>query len=94
MFSRIALSLLLGTGLAFSQEIVDRPEKLTYKPFTFQAPRVKDYKTKLKNNIPVFIAPDPNGQPFVRINVMVRGGSYLEPKDREGLAGLMGGQHA
>ena len=90
MFSRIALSLLLGTGLAFSQEIVDRPEKLTYKPFTFQAPRVKDYKTKLKNNIPVFIAPDPNGQPFVRINVMVRGGSYLEPKDREGLAGLMG----
>lgn len=90
MFSRIALSLLLGSGLAFSQEIVNRPEKLSFKPLSFQAPRVKDYKTKLKNGIPVFLAPDPNGQPIVRINLLVRGGSYLDPAGKEGLAGLMG----
>ncbi len=90
MISRIALSLLLGTGLVFAQTIPDRPEKLSFKPVTFQAPRVKDYKAKLKNGIPVFIAPDPNGQPFVRINVIVRGGSYLDPKGKEGLANFVG----
>ncbi|MDP2876192.1 MAG: pitrilysin family protein [Holophaga sp.] len=92
MISRIALSLLLGAGCAFSQEIANRPEKLTYKPLTFQAPKVKDFKTKLKNGIPVFIAQDPNGQPFVRINLMVRGGSYLDPKGKEGLAVLLGNE--
>jgi len=90
MFSRIALSLLLGAGLVSAQEVPSRPEKLSYKPLSFQAPKVKDYKTKLKNGIPVFIAPDPNGQPFVRINVMVRGGSYLDPKGKEGLADFVG----
>jgi predicted Zn-dependent peptidase len=92
MVGRIALSLFLVAGIGFSQEIPARPEKLNFKPFTFQAPRVKDYKAKLKNGIPVFIAPDPNGQPFVRINVMVRGGAYLDPKGKEGLAGLMGNE--
>lgn len=92
MFSRIALSLLLGASLLPAQEIAPRPEKLTYKPLVFQAPKAKDFKAKLKNGIPVFIAPDANGQPFVRINVMVRGGSYLEPKGKEGLASLMGNE--
>lgn len=92
MFSRIALSLLLGAGLVSAQEIPNRPEKLSFKPLSFQAPKAKDYKAKLKNGIPVFIAPDPNGQPFVRINVMVRGGSYLDPKGKEGLAGFVGSQ--
>lgn len=92
MNRRITLSLLLGAGLAFPQGIPDRPEKLSFKQLTFQAPRAKDFKAKLKNGIPVFIAPDPNGQPFVRINLMVRGGSYLDPKGKEGLAGLMGNE--
>ena len=92
MISRIALSLLLGAGIASAQEIPNRPEKLTYKPFIFQAPKVKDFKAKLKNGIPVFIAQDPNGQPFVRINVMVRGGTYLDPKGKEGLAGFVGSE--
>lgn len=91
MISRIALSLLLTAGFAFSQEVPARPEKLSFKSLTFKAPQAKDYKAKLKNGIPVFIAPDSNSQ-FVRINVMVRGGSYLDPKGKEGLAGLVGSE--
>lgn len=92
MVNRIALSLLLGSSLVFAQAIPDRPEKLSFKPLVFQAPKVKDYKTKLKNGIPLFIATDPNAQPFVRINIMVRAGSYLDPKGKEGLASIMGNE--
>lgn len=90
MNRRIALSLLLAASLLPAQTIPPRPEQLTYKPLAFQAPRTKDFKATLKNGIPVFIAPDPTGQPLVRINILVRGGSYLNPAGKEGLADLTG----
>ncbi len=92
MIKNLTLSLLLVGGALSAQQIPDRPEKLTYKPQTFQAPRTKDFVAKLKNGIPVYIAADPQGVPFVRLNVMIKGGSYLEPKGKEGLAGLTGSQ--
>ena len=90
MNRRLTLTLLLAASLLPAQSIPPRPEQLTYKPVTFQAPRAKDFKATLKNGIPVYIAPDPTGQPLVRINILVRGGSYLEPAGKEGLASLTG----
>lgn len=90
MNRRIALSLLLAASVLPAQSIPPRPEQLTFKPLAFQAPRAKDFKATLKNGIPVYIAPDPTGQPLVRINILVRGGSYLDPAGKEGLADLTG----
>ncbi len=90
MSRRIALTLLLAASILPAQPIPPRPEQLTFKPLTFEAPRVKDFKATLKNGIPVYIAADPTGQPLVRINILVRGGSYLEPAGKEGLATLTG----
>ena len=57
MFGRIALSLALS-GIAFAQTIPARPEALRFAPITFQVPRAKDHKAKLKNGIPVYLAPN------------------------------------
>lgn len=94
MLGRIALVLLLACGAASPQALLDRPEKLSFPPLQFQVPRAKDYKARLKNGIPVFLAPDPAGAPLVRIQVQWRGGGYLDPKGKEGLAGFYGGQLA
>jgi len=85
------LALLLG-GALLAQGLPPRPEQLTFKPLAFETPRTEAFKAKLKNGIPVFIAADPAGIPFVRLKVLIRGGSYLEPRGKEGLANLLGSE--
>lgn len=89
-----ALALSLAAPAAVGQPIPDRPEKLTYPAVTFQVPRAKDAKVLLKNKVPAYLVSDPEGVPLVRITVWWRGGSYLEPAGKEGLAGLFGSQLA
>jgi predicted Zn-dependent peptidase len=91
MINRIALALALGVSTLGAQDIPDRPEKLHYKPLSYATPLTKDFKAKLKNGIPVYIAPDPSIA-FVRLSLQIRGGSYLNPSGKEGLAGLFGSQ--
>ena len=95
MIRKAAIPILLATTAALAQPIPDRPEKLAFAPIKFDTPRVKDYKAKLKNGIPAFVAPNgKEGTPLVRVTVSWRGGSYLDPKGKEGLAGLYGTQLA
>ncbi|MCL4808319.1 MAG: insulinase family protein, partial [Thermoanaerobaculia bacterium] len=89
-----ALALSLVAPAALGQPIPDRPEKLTYPPVTFQVPRAEDAKVLLRNKIPAYLVPDASGVPLVRITVWWRGGSYLEPAGKEGLAALFGSQLA
>jgi zinc protease len=81
------LALLMG-GAALAQGIPDRPEKLVFKPLAFEVPRAEAYRANLKNGIPVYLAADPKGLPFVRLRLLIKGGSYLDPKGKEGLAAL------
>jgi len=93
MIRRATLTILLGVATAFAQDIPDRPEKLQFAPIKFETPRVKDYKVKLRNGVPAFVAQNGReGSPLVRVTVSWRGGAYLDPKGKEGLAGLFGSQ--
>ena len=93
MIRRAALTILLGAATAFAQDIPDRPEKLSFAPIRFETPRARDYKAKLRNGIPAFVAPNgKEGTPLVRVTVSWRGGAYLDPKGKEGLAALFGSQ--
>lgn len=97
MNGRIPLLVAFGAGFLIAQApaIVDRPEKLAFAPITFATPRAKDFKARLKNGIPVFIAPaDKDGTPLVRLTLLWRGGAYLSPDGKAGLAQLFGGQLA
>lgn len=94
MSARLLLSLALGANVLSAQALPARPEKLTFKTLEFQTPKAKDFKAKLKNGIAAYVAPEPGGAPIVRISLAWKGGSYLDPKGKEGLAQLFGGQFA
>lgn len=91
MLRSTLLALLSGTVL-LSQAIPTRPEALTFTPLAFSVPKAGTFKATLSNGIPVYIADEPQGAPFVRIKVLIKGGSYLEPAGKEGLATLTGSQ--
>ena len=78
-----------GLALGQAQEIPDRPEKLTFPPLIYDAPNPADYRVELESGAVVYIYPD-RERPLIDLSVNVRGGSYLDPKGKEGLAGLTG----
>lgn len=88
----ILLALLAGAIGLSAQGTVDRPEKLVFQPLKFELPRTRDFRATLKNGIPVFLSAEPEGVPFIRMRVSIRGGAFLDTKGKEGLAQLMGGQ--
>ena len=80
---------LFGLALGQAQEIPDRPEKLIFPPLIYDAPNPADYRVELESGAVVYIYPD-RERPLIDLSVNVRGGSYLDPKGKEGLAGLTG----
>ena len=79
----------LGLALGQAQEIPDRPEKLIFPPLIYDAPTPADYRVELESGVVVYIYPD-RERPLIDLSVNIRGGSYLDPKGKEGLAGLTG----
>jgi predicted Zn-dependent peptidase len=77
--------------LAEGPPIPERPEKLVFKPLSFNPPRAADHRVVLKNGMVLFIAED-RTLPLVNIALTIRTGRYLEPAGKEGLAALTGVQ--
>ena len=85
----LGLVAVFGLALGQAQEIPDRPEKLTFPPLIYDAPNPADYRVELESGAIVYIYPD-RERPLIDLSVNVRGGSYLDPKGKEGLASLTG----
>ncbi len=90
MLTRFALAALVGATTLSAQAIPDRPEKIAVKPISFQVPKIKDSRIKLKNGITAFLVPDAAGQPLVNLTLVIKGGTYLDPAGKEGTGALMG----
>lgn len=69
--------------------IPDRPEKLPVKPLVYDAPDPARFRVQLKSGPVAYVVPD-RELPLVNLAVYVRTGDYLEPKGKEGLAGIAG----
>lgn len=67
--------------------IPPRPEQLTFPDLSFQPPDPGTMRFTLANGIPVYAKPD-RQLPLVTVTVFFRGGKYLEPAGKEGLASL------
>lgn len=65
------------------------PDKLVFPKFTYQPPSAKDYRTVLKSGPVAYVAED-RELPLVSVTVTLRGGTYLDPAGKEGLADLAG----
>jgi len=83
----MALSL-LAVPLA-AAEIPAHPDKLTYPKVTFNPPSAKDHRTVLSSGVVVYLAEN-RELPLVNLSLVFRGGSYLDPAGKEGLAELSG----
>ena len=74
---------------AAPQPIPTRPEELRFDELRFDVPDPARYRHELPNGIAVYVAPD-STFPLVSIRIQLRQGSYLEPENNVGLAGLTG----
>jgi predicted Zn-dependent peptidase len=72
---------------ALADELPARPENITFKPLTFNAPKAADYRHVLSNGVVVFLAPSKE-LPLIDLSMTFRGGDFLDPMDKTGLAGM------
>jgi len=73
----------------FAGEIPPRPEGLTYPPLVFNVPDSAAMRIKLANGVPAYVVED-QALPLITVQVLLRGGQYLEPSGKEGVASLTG----
>jgi predicted Zn-dependent peptidase len=75
-------------GIVLAGDVVDRPEKLKFKELTFDVPSPDSLRFELSNGTPVYLMED-HQLPLVNISVFFKGGRYLVPADKAGLAELV-----
>lgn len=63
------------------------PDNLEFPELQFEPPEPGGFRVTLDNGIPVYVAED-RMFPLINIRLYFRGGSYLLPDGKEGLAGL------
>jgi predicted Zn-dependent peptidase len=80
---------LIAATTNLAAEIPDRPEKLKFTELTFDVPDADSLRFELADGTPVYTKQDTQF-PLVSITVFFRGGRYLEPAGKEGLAGITG----
>jgi predicted Zn-dependent peptidase len=83
----LAVALLLGAGLLPAQDIPDHPEKLKYPPLKFEVPDAASLRTVLSTGTPAYLIEDPS-LPIVDLRILIRGGSFNEPRGKEGVSAL------
>jgi len=82
----VVLSLAFAS-LSSASEIPPRPEDLTFPALSFSVPDRDSLRFDLANGTPVYAKQD-SQFPLVSLSLLFRGGTYLEPAGKEGLASL------
>lgn len=86
----LTLAVVLASAAATAAgQIPPRPEQIAFSPLTFNVPDAAGMRVKLANGVIAYVAED-KMLPLVNVAVLVRGGQYLEPVGKEGLAELTG----
>lgn len=65
------------------------PRELTFPPLDYSPPQASTFRHVLANGVVAFMVED-HDLPLVTLTVHIRGGSYLDPKGKEGLAAMTG----
>jgi zinc protease len=96
----LGLRLVLWAGLATAfhgqapssgNGIPSHPRELKYPKLTYSPPKAATYRRVLANGVVAFLAED-HDFPLINVSLLVRTGSYLDPKGKEGLGAMMGSQ--
>lgn len=83
-------TLFLSGTLGAADPIPARPEQLAFKPLAYAPPAAKDHRVVLmKSGVVAYLAEN-HELPLVNIQILLKGGTYLNPPGKEGLAELTG----
>jgi zinc protease len=74
---------------AGADAIPPKPDQLAFKPFFYTPPTAKEYRAVLKSGVVAYLAEN-HELPLVNIQVILRGGTYLNVPGKEGLAETAG----
>ena len=86
----LATALALTGALRAADGIPARPEQLSFKPLAWTPPVAKDRRVVLaRSGVPCYLAEN-HDLPLVNIQILLKGGTYLNPPGKEGLAELTG----
>lgn len=87
MITTAALAALAASTLA--ADLPRHPNDITYEELVFEPPAPSEFRHELSSGVPVYMAPS-HEFPLVTITFSFKGGSYMEPADKAGLAGTTG----
>lgn len=92
----LALPMLVASGQggpAFAQAppVPAHPRDLAFKALDFTPPEAAKHRRVLANKVVAFMVED-HALPLVTVTVLIRGGSYLDPSGKQGLASMTGSQ--
>lgn len=80
----------IGAGaLGAADALPSRPEQIQFQPLEFQPPAAEQFRRQLRSGVPVYLAPS-DEFPLVSITFSFKGGAYLEPANKVGLANMTG----
>ncbi|MBV8878984.1 MAG: insulinase family protein [Planctomycetaceae bacterium] len=81
------LMLLLGAAPLPAQDIPPHPDQLKYPPLQFDVPDAAAMRSVLSTGTPAYLVED-SSLPIVDLRILIRGGSFDQPKGKEGVADL------
>lgn len=83
----VVAAALFAPGASGQQEVPDHPDKLRYPPLKFEVPDASKIRTTLSTGTPAYLLEDAS-LPIVDLRIVIRGGSFAEPRGKEGVAEL------
>lgn len=78
-----------GGAMAIADDLPAHPSQIEFEALDFTPPEVSDYRNELSSGVPVFMAVS-DEFPLVTISFSFKGGAYLEPEGKTGLAAMTG----
>lgn len=84
-----AAMVLCGGSLAIADDIPSHPSEIQFQPLDFSPPSPEEFRNELSSGIPVFMAQS-DEFPLVTITLSFKGGAYMEPEGKAGLAAMTG----
>ena len=80
----------IGAGsLAIASDIPSHPSDLKFEELDFTPPSPSEYRHELSNGVPVYMSAS-HEFPLVTITLSFKGGAYMEPEGKAGLADMTG----
>ncbi len=89
----VVAAVVLASGSMAASEatagLPKRPEDIKFKPLRFEPPRAEEFRRSLSNGVTVYMAQSKEF-PLVTVTFSFKGGEYLEPAGKTGLANMTG----